>query len=130
MEELELNDLSGKKILIVEDDTTNLTLLMDFLEMSNAHILVAEDGSKAISICEQNEDIDLVLMDIMLPSLNGIEAAERIKEFRKDLPVIAQTAYLMFNSELKCKNAGCDDYIRKPIDLEELIEKMNKYLKN
>jgi two-component system, cell cycle response regulator DivK len=121
-------NFSNKKILLVEDIDSNLKLLIALLKSTNAEILLAEDGSKAIEMCRKRDDIDLVLMDIMLPDISGIEATSTIKTFRKELPIIAQTAYAMAGDKEKCLEAGCDEYISKPISRLGLLNLMAKYL--
>jgi len=122
-------NLEGKKILIVEDELSSIQILKAIMDEIQVQISHAENGKEAIEICKADPDIDLVLMDIKMPVMNGYEAAREIKKIRKDLPVIAQTAYALKGDKQKCIQAGCDDYISKPIDLEILIKMMNKYLR-
>ena len=121
-------DFSNKKILLVEDIDSNLKLLIAILKPTKAEIILAEEGVKAIEICRKTDDIDLVLMDIMLPDISGIETTKIIKSFRKDLPIIAQTAYAMAGDREKCLEAGCDEYITKPLSRIALLNLMAKYL--
>lgn len=88
------------------------------------------NGKEAVQLCKENPDIDLVLMDIKMPLMNGYEATKQIKAFRPALPVIAQTAYAMAEDEDKARNAGCDDYVSKPINPEKLLNLIDKYKKN
>lgn len=118
-----------KTILIVEDAIVSFELLTKFLKDSQAKILHATNGEQAVEMCIQNSKIDLVLMDIQLPIMDGLEATLRIKKFRPELPIVAQTANAMDDDEVKIKNAGCDDYISKPINRYELMQKVNNYLK-
>jgi len=118
----------GKTILITEDDHSSFLLLKNYLELSNAKIIHAQNGSKSVDICASNSDIDLVLMDIQLPDMNGYAATRLIKENRSDLPIIAQTAFALAGERNKCLEAGCSDYISKPIDAKVLLEKINKQL--
>lgn len=122
-------DFSNKKILLVEDIDSNLKLLIALLKPTKAEVLLAENGSKAIELCRKTEDIDLVLMDIMLPDISGIDATKTIKSFRNDLPIIAQTAYAMAGDREKCIEAGCDEYIPKPLSKIALLNLIAKYLK-
>jgi len=117
-----------KTFLIAEDDTFSYKLLEGFLKRTNASILHAEDGIKAVEICKSNPDIDLILMDVQMPEMNGMEATKLIKEFRKDLPVIAQTANAIAEEKQKCLEAGCDDFVTKPINMTELFEKIDQWL--
>jgi len=125
-----LPDLSGKKILIVEDDFSSFSYLQAALKKLRTEIVWAKDGETAVKYCKEMPDIDLVLMDIQLPKMTGFEATPLIKENRPALPVIAQTAYTMSGEEQKCYEAGCDDYLAKPIVPNDLINIVCKYLVN
>ncbi len=120
---------TGKTILIAEDEDVNYNLLETILSPTSSKILRAKTGLEVIKLCENNKNIDLVLMDIKMPDLNGLEATKRIKVFRKNLPVIAQTAYAMSTDEENCLQSGCDDYISKPLRIDELLRKIDRYLK-
>lgn len=115
----------GKVILIAEDVETNYYFLNAILSKTRANILWARDGEEVYNICASNPNIDIVLMDIQMPKLNGYQATSRIKELNPHLPIIAQTAYAMPNDNIKCIEAGCDDYISKPINSDLLLEKIN-----
>jgi signal transduction histidine kinase/CheY-like chemotaxis protein len=115
----------GKVILIAEDVETNYYFLNAILSKTRANILWARDGEEVYNICASNPNIDIVLMDIQMPKLNGYQATSRIKELNPQLPIIAQTAYAMPNDNIKCIEAGCDDYISKPINSDLLLEKIN-----
>jgi len=118
----------NKVFLIAEDDTFSYKLLEGFLKKTNAEILHAEDGKQAVEICRENSKIDLILMDVQMPDMNGIEATKLIKEFRKDLPVIAQTANAIAEEKQKCYEAGCNDFVTKPINISELFVKIDQWL--
>ncbi len=118
----------NKCILIVEDIETNHMLIDRILRKTKAKILWAMDGEKAVELCKKNEDIDLVLMDIRLPKMNGYDATKTIREFRPELPIIAQTAYVMYEEKDKVLEVGCNDLVTKPIIPEVLLEKCRKYL--
>jgi len=120
---------TGKTILIAEDEEVNYSLLETILSPTSAEILRAKTGLEVIKYCENREDIDLVLMDIKMPDLNGLEATKRIKAIRTSLPVIAQTAYAMSTDEENCLQSGCDDYISKPLRIDELLKKIDHYMK-
>ena len=122
------NIFKGKTILIVEDDLYSCMILEEVLKPTNAHLLKAKDGLKAIEICEKNPQIDIVLMDLQLPKLNGLKATEEIKRMRPHLPIISQTANAMYNDQQKSLDAGCVDHITKPINTKELIEKVAKQI--
>jgi two-component system, cell cycle response regulator DivK len=120
---------SRKKVLIVEDVLFNLDLVVQLLE-EDYEILTARDGESAILITE-NERPDLVLMDMSLPKVNGWDATRRIKsnpELR-DIPVIGLSAHAMSGDAEKALEAGCDDYLTKPLDEDDLFDKMRKYIR-
>lgn len=116
--------LKGKKILIVEDDLSSRLYLNKILEKAGVIILNAGDGQEALNAVISNPDIDIVLMDIQLPVMDGYSALIKIREVRKDVVVIAQTAYGLLGDKEKILNAGFDDYVIKPILSQNLIEKM------
>jgi len=118
----------GKTILIAEDEEVNFNLLETIISPTHAKILRAKNGIEAINICNNTLKIDLVLMDIKMPDMNGFEATKKIKSTRKALTIIAQTAYAMSVDEDNCLRAGCDDYISKPLSIDDLLNKINKYL--
>ena len=117
-----------KLILIVEDNYSSFLLFENYLLNTGAKILQTINGKEAVEICKSNHNIDLVLMDIELPGMNGYQATELIKKHRKDLPVISQTAYAMAEDAFKSIKAGCDDHLVKPISKETLLSVLSKYL--
>ncbi len=121
--------LRAKKILIVEDDISSRLYLTKILEKTGASLLSACDGSEAISIVENNPAIDIILMDIQLPVIDGYGAAKKIRELRKNVVIIAQTAYSLLGDREKIISSGFDDYIVKPIFPQQLIEKMIRALR-
>jgi len=118
---------AAKTILIAEDEELNYKVLDSCLSKTNARILRAENGEKAVELCRK-EKIDLVLMDIQMPVMDGYEAAQRIKALDSSVPIIAQTSYAMAEEKDKCIDAGCDEYITKPLDLDKLLSLINKLL--
>jgi len=118
----------GKNILIVEDDELSFEYLKEILRETKANILHAKDGQAAINYCKNKNDIDLVLMDIQLPGIDGNTATKKIREFDKELPVIAQTAYALEDERKKILQAGCNDYVSKPINENALYKKIHTYL--
>lgn len=121
--------LKNKTILIVEDDEVSYEYLKLELEKYESNIIWAENGKESIIHCKENNQIDLVLMDINMLVMNGYEATMKIKKFRPDLPIIAQTAYALAGDREKSIDAGCDDYITKPINKEELFKKIESCLR-
>ena len=120
-------DWGDKVILVVEDVDTNKIFFDAALRRTNAKILWAKDGQQAIDLFNDNE-VDLVLMDLQLPVMDGYTATREIKKVNPDVPVIAQTAHVMSGEREKCMEAGCDDYLAKPIRLQILIETLSKFL--
>ncbi len=121
-------DFSGKKILIAEDERTNYLFLEALLKRTNAILIWAETGKTALEAVQKDSAIDLVLMDIKMPEMNGYEATHEIKKIRPQLPIIAQTAYALAGEKEKILSAGCDDYLSKPIMGKILLEKIDNYL--
>ncbi len=120
----------GKKVLIVEDITSNYNFLRLLLKRSEIEIIWVDNGKDALEKVKELDNIDLILLDINLPIMNGYDAARLIKELRPQLPIIAQTAYALEGDREKSLSAGCDDYIPKPIVISSLLEKMDAYLQN
>ena len=117
-----LVNLEGKTLLVVDDVDINIELIKEILEGTNITIIDAHNGQQAINSCQQFKNIDIVLMDIQMPIMNGYEATRQIKLMRPGLPVIAQTAYAFAEDVRKCMAAGFNDYIAKPFDQSKLIE--------
>ncbi len=110
------------KILIVEDEEFSIEYLKALLEECTKEMLVAKTGIEAVNMCRENPDLDLILMDIKIPEIDGYEATRRIREFNKDVFILAQTAFAQSGDREKCIEAGCNSYITKPIDQEDLFE--------
>ena len=123
------NKIQNLKILIVEDDEASETLLSIEVRKFSRVILKAKNGFEAVEICRNNPDIDLILMDIQMPVMNGYEATRQIRGFNKDLVIIAQTAFALTGDKEKAIDVGCNDYITKPIKTDELKQMIIKYLK-
>jgi CheY-like chemotaxis protein len=119
---------SQPKILIVEDDEVSADFLNIILNKVAATTMIVNSGEKAIEFCKIHPDIDLVLMDIKMPGIDGYEATRRIREFNKEVLIIAQTAYALAGDKEKAITAGCNDYIAKPVKPDELIEMITKQL--
>ncbi len=128
----EIDDLKNinwknKIILIAEDEDVNYKFLESVLHKTQIQLLRAVNGQEAVALCKKIPQIDIVLMDIKMPVMNGFEAITEIRKFRKDLPVIAQTAFSSQDEINKCLETGCIDYVTKPIDIKLLIQKINTY---
>lgn len=120
------DSLKGKKILIVDDDARNIFALSSYLEMTGMEVYTAENGFEAIDLLQKDHEFSIVLMDMMMPEMDGFEA---IGNIRKDtsiapVPVIAVTAKAMKGDREKCLEAGADEYVSKPVNLKELLQKM------
>ena len=121
--------LKGRKILIVEDDLSSRLYLNKILEKAGAVLLNAGDGQEAIDVTINNPDIEIILMDIQLPVMDGYTSLNKIRELRGDIIIIAQTAYGLLGDKEKILNSGFTDYIIKPILSQNLIDKMVSNLK-
>lgn len=121
-------DWSDKTVLIAEDVNDNFLFLKTYLRKTKINVLWAKDGQEAINMCLEDESIDIVLMDIRMPNVDGYEATLEIKKKRPNLPVIAQTAYALNSDYQKVYDSGCDDYITKPILGASLLDKMTAFL--
>jgi CheY-like chemotaxis protein len=122
------HDFSGKNILIVEDEMSNFALLEALLSTSGAKIIHVTTGVAAIDYATNHPDLDMVLMDIKLPDVNGYEVTKRIRILYPELPIIAQTAFVMSGDKEKAIRSGCNAYIPKPIDLNKLLDTMSGFL--
>ncbi len=120
--------LKDKTILIVEDDQDSYDFLKIVLEQSGIKIVLAKNGKESIAICKDNPNIDMVLMDINMQVMNGYIATREIKKLRPKLPIIAQTALAIIGDREKTLEAGCDDYISKPINKDKLMEMINRLM--
>jgi len=114
--------IKGLKILIVEDEDFSNLYLSIILKNISKEILFANNGKQAVEICLNNPELDLILMDIKMPVLDGNIAMQKIREFNKDVKIIVQTAHAFKAEREKAFDSGCDDYITKPINKEELLK--------
>lgn len=121
-------NITGKKILIVEDEPVNLRLMEKFIESTGAELISTESGLESVELCTKDDSIDLVLMDLTLPDIDGYTAMERIRKVRASLPIIAQSATSMSEHRERARDAGADDFIAKPIKKEELYNSIRKQL--
>jgi CheY-like chemotaxis protein len=121
------NGKSLPKVLIAEDDENNAQYYAFALEREPCELLFAVNGQEAVRVAEQHPDLRLVLMDLKMPIMNGFDATRQIKALRNDLPVVATTAYAMTHDEHRAREAGCDDYLAKPIRPQTLTDTLIKY---
>jgi CheY-like chemotaxis protein len=132
LEQLQFTDpvLAGKKVLIVDDDLRNVFALTSMLERYQMQVLFAENGRDGIAVLQDNPDVNLVLMDIMMPEMDGYETTRLIRQNQqfKSLPIIALTAKAMSGDRDKCIEAGASDYITKPVDTEQLLSLLRVWL--
>jgi CheY-like chemotaxis protein len=123
-------DLVGQKVLLVDDDARNIFALSSVLERRGMHVLTATTGREAIALLESTSDVAIVLMDIMMPEMDGYQTMEVIRkkaEFRR-LPIIALTAKAMKGDREKCLEAGASDYLAKPVNTEQLLSALRMWL--
>ncbi|MCF8234293.1 MAG: PAS domain S-box protein [Bacteroidales bacterium] len=126
--EVEAYDFEGKTFLIAEDNEANYYFLENLLASFNASRLWAKNGKEAVEQCMKNDLIDVVLMDIKMPEMDGYEAVKLIKKNKPSMPVIAETAFAVVGEDKKCYNAGFDDYVSKPIDSRSLLTKIRQLI--
>jgi len=122
--------LQGRKVLVVDDDIRNIFALNSLLERHNMHVVSATNGQDAIGLVEETDDLSLVLMDIMMPEMDGYETMRRIRtnpKFRY-LPIIALTAKAMKGDREKCLEAGASDYVAKPVNTDQLLSLVRMWL--
>lgn len=122
------DSFEGKTILIAEDEDNNYIFLQEVLNQTKVKLVRAKNGLEAVNIIKNQPEISLILMDIKMPEMNGYQATAIIKEMKPSIPIIAQTAYAMAEDIIKGKNAGCDDYLSKPIKPELLISTIRHFL--
>lgn len=129
---MELTDViyswEGKTVLIVEDNETSNIYFEAALRKTKANLIWAKNGLDAVEIVKKTERIDLILMDINMPKMDGIEATRIIKSLYPDIVIVVQTAFILSGEERLCQDAGCDEFITKPIRLKYLLDTINRYL--
>ncbi len=123
-----MNEKTFPNILIAEDVESNFLYLKAVLSKLNATVFWAKNGIEAVEICE-NDSMDLVFMDLQMPEMNGYEATAILKKKFPNLPIIAQTAFAMSDDREKALDAGCDDYLAKPIKSKDLLNVAAKFIK-
>lgn len=122
------SELAGKKILIAEDEISNYLLLQAILEKEKCLLVHAFNGKEAVEIFTEDSSFDLVIMDIKMPLMNGIEATRKIKKIRSDVPVVAYSAYDLNGDKQKAIEAGCVDFLSKPVEKETIVQTIVKNL--
>jgi len=120
-------DFSDRVILVVEDNHISFKLISAVLKQVQATVVRASNGQQAIKLCRSDAHFDLVLMDMQLPVVNGLEATREIKRLRPELVVVATTANAYAEDELACRRAGCDAFIAKPLNFRNMFEMMQSY---
>jgi signal transduction histidine kinase len=118
---------SNKTLLLAEDEAANAYFVQSVLAPTGINVIVVQNGLDAVEQCRKNNDIDVVIMDIKMPEMDGLAAARIIRSFNKELPIIAITAYALSSDSEKCIEAGCNDYLPKPILIEQLVGLLQKY---
>lgn len=121
------HEVKGLKIVIAEDDEISGMLLSLFVQGCSEKVFRARTGIEAVEILRNNPDIDLILMDMQMPELNGNEAARQIRQFNKEVIIIAQTGLALSTDKATVIEAGCNDYMPKPINRGKLLALIQKY---
>ncbi len=122
------DSLENKTLLVAEDEEMNIVYMKEILADTKANVLWAKNGEEAVKIAKENPSIDLILMDIKMPVMNGYEATQKIREFNKNVIIIAQTAYALTGEKEKTIEAGCNYYITKPIEIKILMNTIQGFL--
>jgi CheY-like chemotaxis protein len=126
--ESDLLPAQGKLVLIAEDEDSNFIVLDMILRKTfKANIIRAKNGREAVDLAKEHSDVDLIIMDIKMPEMDGLEATKLIKKFNNNVPIIAITAFAMSGDEHKAIEAGCDAYLPKPISRSDLYNKLAVY---
>lgn len=115
-------------ILLVEDEYSNYYFLQILLRNLGFDVVLALNGQEAVDFVNSEQQIDLVLMDLKMPIMNGFEATRKIKSIKPELPIVAQTAYIMGSDRHMAMEAGCNAYITKPIKKPDLVQVLNQFL--
>ncbi len=122
-----IGEIEHKPVILIVDDEYSGTLFLKSTLQKTFDLLFAKNGEEAVELCKSNPGIKLVLMDMKLPEMNGYIATQKIKEFRSDLPIVAVTAYAMTGDRKKCLDAGCDEYLSKPLSKNDLFPILKKF---
>jgi len=118
----------GKKILVVDDDKVSISYATAVLRGTGVEVLSARNGEEGVAIASK-ENLDLILMDMQMPIMDGYDATRAIRKFNPTIPIIAYTARAMVDDKQKCLDAGCNDYLAKPVYPKDILTMMEKYLK-
>ena len=118
----------GKKILVVDDDLPSIIIVEKLLKGTGLEIIRARNGVEAVDLAE-TKNIDAILMDIKMPIISGYDATRAIRKFNPNIPIIAYTAYALNGDRQKCLDAGCNDYLAKPVYPKDMLAMIAKYLK-
>jgi len=121
-------DWSKKSILIADDELHNFIIIEKALQKTNIKIFHAKNGEEAVKIFQENPSINIILMDIRMPEMGGLEATKYIRSVNRNIPIIAFTAYALSDDEAIALEFGCDDYISKPVRPDYLLKKINEHL--
>jgi CheY-like chemotaxis protein len=121
-------EFTNKRILVAEDEEANFKLIKAVFKKENVELIRAKNGFEVINILEQDANIDIILMDIKMPVMDGYETIKILKDRFASIPVIAQTALAMANDRVKILESGFDDYIAKPLKKQSLLDKISNYL--
>lgn len=122
-------DWSNRTIVIAEDEEVNFIYLKTALSKTNINIIRAYNGHDAVELAKVNPLVELILMDIKMPKMNGLEATKAIKSFRSDIIIVAQTAFAMDEDRKNCEAVGVDDFLSKPVRYKLLFETLNRHFK-
>jgi CheY-like chemotaxis protein len=127
---LEVSSIEGTRILVVDDDFRNIFALSALLERGHADVFVSESGAEAIAKLQELANVDIVLLDIMMPEMNGYEtmAAIRLRPRFADIPIIAVTGKVVGGERQRCLDAGANDYVAKPVETKELLAALRPWL--
>ena len=125
---MKIPNLENRNILIVDDNYPIIQFFEAVLKPTKAKLTYANNGSDAIKMVKEFRNFDVVLMDIRMPGISGLEAAAKIKEINSEIVIIAQTAYALSGDREKAMANGCDDYLSKPIMVDNLLDTLKKYL--
>jgi CheY-like chemotaxis protein len=121
-------DWENKSILIADDELTNFIIIDKLLSKTGIKVFHAENGEEAVKIFKKNPSINVILMDIRMPEMGGLEATKFIRSLDRKIPIIAFTAYALSDDEAIALEFGCDDYISKPVRPEFLLKKINEHI--